>query len=101
MVLLVGLAVAIIAAILEFCWNAKMNASSDQVALCSEMAEEAKFAFRCRGPRRRPALTRHCQRCQTGHEKPHQPAAYHDYHTYPHHHLHSQHHHHNINGLQS
>jgi ionotropic glutamate receptor len=93
-VLLVGLALAVLVAILEFCWNAKMNANSDQVALCSEMAEEAKFAFRCRGPRRRPALTRHyCARCQTGHSnKPNQPPVYHDYHTYPHQH-------HNLNGL--
>ncbi|CAL8107231.1 unnamed protein product [Orchesella dallaii] len=85
-VLVVGLLVAVVVSILEFCWNAKSNATSDEVALCSEMAEEAKFAFRCRGPRRRPALTRHCARCQDGHQKPHTPTAYHDYHTYPHHH---------------
>ena len=92
-VLLVGLAIAILVSILEFCWNAKMNATTERVSLCSEMAEEARFAFRCRGPRKRPALSRHCVRCHDGQHRPHQPLAYHDYHTYPHEH--------HINGYRS
>ncbi|OXA46486.1 glutamate receptor ionotropic, kainate 2 [Folsomia candida] len=95
-VLVVGLVIAIAVAICEFCWNARINASSDHVGLCSAMADEARFACRCRGPRRRPALTQHCGRCQTGHSKPAQPITYHDYHTYPH-----QHYHQNVNGLQA
>jgi len=45
-VLVAGLIVAVLVSILEFCWHAKMNATSDHVSLCSEMAEEARFAFR-------------------------------------------------------
>lgn len=62
-VLLCGLALAIIVAILEFCWNSKKNASTDRQSLCSEMAEELRFAVRCHGSRQRPALRRSCTRC--------------------------------------
>ncbi|XP_063594400.1 glutamate receptor ionotropic, kainate 1-like [Penaeus indicus] len=80
-VLLCGLAFAVLIAILEFCWNAKRNAQIDrhatnplfpcslsppQQSLCSEMAEELCFAMRCRGSRQRPALKRQCSRCIPG-----------------------------------
>ncbi|KAJ8975645.1 hypothetical protein NQ317_003937 [Molorchus minor] len=55
-VLLCGLALAILVAILEFCWNSKKNAQTDRQSLCSEMAEELRFAVRCHGSRQRPAL---------------------------------------------
>ncbi|XP_050735254.1 glutamate receptor ionotropic, kainate 2-like isoform X1 [Eriocheir sinensis] len=77
-VLLCGLAFAVLIAILEFCWNAKKNAQNDRAcsmhmgerpfkqSLCAEMAEELCFAMRCRGSRQRPALKRHCTRCVPG-----------------------------------
>ncbi|XP_068222545.1 glutamate receptor ionotropic, kainate 2-like [Palaemon carinicauda] len=97
-VLLCGLALAIVVAILEFCWNSKKNAQTDRYSddeneeeddeepeydefgekiqkpkvikapqsLCSEMAEELRFAMRCQGSRQRPALKRNCTRCTTG-----------------------------------
>ncbi|KYQ56876.1 Glutamate receptor, ionotropic kainate 2, partial [Trachymyrmex zeteki] len=52
-VLLCGLALAILVAILEFCWNSKKNVQSDR-SLCAEMASELRFAIRC-GSRQRPA----------------------------------------------
>ncbi|XP_020293065.1 glutamate receptor ionotropic, kainate 2 isoform X4 [Pseudomyrmex gracilis] len=52
-VLLCGLALAIVVAILEFCWNSKKNVQSDR-SLCAEMASELRFAIRC-GSRQRPA----------------------------------------------
>ncbi|XP_063879182.1 glutamate receptor ionotropic, kainate 2-like isoform X11 [Scylla paramamosain] len=76
-VLLCGLAFAVLIAILEFCWNAKKNAQNDRAcsmhigerpfkSLCAEMAEELCFAMRCRGSRQRPALKRQCTRCVPG-----------------------------------
>ncbi|XP_063237622.1 glutamate receptor ionotropic, kainate 2 isoform X1 [Bacillus rossius redtenbacheri] len=65
-VLLCGLALAILVAILEFCWNSKKNAQTDRQSLCSEMAEELRFAVRCHGSRQRPALRRSCTRCSPG-----------------------------------
>lgn len=62
-VLLCGLAIAILVAILEFCWNSKKNAKNDQQSLCSEMADELRFAVRCHGSRQRPALKRTCVKC--------------------------------------
>lgn len=62
-VLLCGLAVAIIIGVLEFCWNSKQNSQIDHQSLCSEMAEELRFAMRCRGSRQKPALRRSCSRC--------------------------------------
>ncbi|XP_015191413.1 PREDICTED: glutamate receptor ionotropic, kainate 2 isoform X2 [Polistes dominula] len=52
-VLLCGLALAILVAILEFCWNSKKNVHSDR-SLCAEMFSELRFAVRC-GSRQRPA----------------------------------------------
>ena len=63
MVLLCGLALAIMVAILEFCWNSRKNAMNDRQSLCSEMAEELRFAMRCHGSRQKPALRRSCSRC--------------------------------------
>ncbi|CAB0002471.1 unnamed protein product, partial [Nesidiocoris tenuis] len=37
-----------------------------QQSLCSEMAEELRFAVRCHGSRQRPALKRNCTRCSPG-----------------------------------
>ncbi|XP_071442342.1 glutamate receptor ionotropic, kainate 2-like, partial [Hetaerina americana] len=65
-VLLCGLALAIVVAILEFCWNSRKNAQTDRQSLCSEMAEELRFAVRCHGSRQRPALRRSCSRCSPG-----------------------------------
>ncbi|CRK95896.1 CLUMA_CG009342, isoform A [Clunio marinus] len=65
-VLLCGLAFAILVAILEFCWNSKKNAQNDRQSLCSEMAEELRFAVRCHGSRQRPALKRNCTKCSPG-----------------------------------
>ncbi|XP_071549118.1 glutamate receptor ionotropic, kainate 2-like isoform X2 [Panulirus ornatus] len=65
-VLLCGLALAIVVAILEFCWNSRKNAQTDRQSLCSEMAEELRFAMRCHGSRQRPALRRNCSRCTPG-----------------------------------
>jgi len=65
-VLLCGLAFAILVAILEFCWNSKKNAQTDRQSLCSEMAEELRFAVRCHGSRQRPALKRNCAKCSPG-----------------------------------
>ncbi|XP_077294860.1 glutamate receptor ionotropic, kainate 2 [Arctopsyche grandis] len=63
-VLLCGLALAILVAILEFCWNSKKNAAQGRQSLCSEMGQELRFAVRCGGgARQRPALRRHCARC--------------------------------------
>ncbi|XP_059097759.1 glutamate receptor ionotropic, kainate 2-like [Tigriopus californicus] len=62
-VLLCGLSLAIVVAVLEFCWNSRKNAQSDHQSLCSEMAEELRFAMRCRGARQKPALRRSCSRC--------------------------------------
>ena len=62
-VLLCGLALAIIVAVLEFCWNSRKNSQIDHQSLCSEMAEELRFAMRCRGSRQKPALRRSCSRC--------------------------------------
>nr|XP_045621985.1 glutamate receptor ionotropic, kainate 2-like [Procambarus clarkii] len=118
-VLMCGLALAIVVAILEFCWNSRKNAQTvryyqsrhddhqhgDEArddpgddhdlfddegerphivsrkvglkllvttrrgrsqSLCSEMAEELRFALRCHGSRQRPALKRNCQQCVPG-----------------------------------
>ncbi|KAK6633919.1 hypothetical protein RUM44_004526 [Polyplax serrata] len=65
-VLLCGLALAVIVAILEFCWNSKKNARMDQQTMCSEMAEELRFAMRCHGSRQKPALKRSCAKCSPG-----------------------------------
>lgn len=91
-VLLCGLAVAVLIAIIEFCWNSKKSAAYENVrcpnfepwegetliflsfkyiirkqqqSLCTEMAEEFCFAVRCRGSGQRPAFKRKCSQCVT------------------------------------
>ena len=44
-VLLGGLLVAIIVAVLEFCWNSRKNSQIDRQSLCSEMAEELRYYY--------------------------------------------------------
>nr|CAD7399735.1 unnamed protein product [Timema poppensis] len=72
-VLLCGLAVAVMVAIFEFCYNSKRNTqaelkslSAPHQSLCAEMAEELCFALRCRGSRQKPALKRQCSKCIPG-----------------------------------
>ncbi|XP_039277726.1 glutamate receptor ionotropic, kainate 2 isoform X11 [Nilaparvata lugens] len=72
-VLLCGLAIAVIVAIFEFCYNSKKItklerrvASAPHQSLCAEMLEELCFALRCRGSRQRPALKRQCSKCLPG-----------------------------------
>lgn len=43
-----------------------MSVLCQQQSLCSEMAEELRFAMRCHGSRQRPALRRNCTRCTPG-----------------------------------
>ncbi|XP_037043817.1 glutamate receptor ionotropic, kainate 2 isoform X2 [Bradysia coprophila] len=62
-VLLCGLALAILIAVLEFCWNSKKNADVDRQSLCSQMAEELGYAIRCQDSRQRPALKRNKPKC--------------------------------------
>ncbi|XP_023228291.1 glutamate receptor ionotropic, kainate 2-like [Centruroides sculpturatus] len=73
-VLLCGLAIAILTAIFEFFWNSRKNAQTErnlifcstQQSLCSEMAQELRFAVKCRASRQRPALRRQCSKCIPG-----------------------------------
>ncbi|XP_023036469.1 glutamate receptor ionotropic, kainate 3 isoform X1 [Drosophila willistoni] len=67
-VLLCGLALAVVVAIFEFCWNSKKNLHTENQSLCSEMAEELRFAMHCHGSKskQRPALKRNCLKCATG-----------------------------------
>ncbi|XP_053623166.1 glutamate receptor ionotropic, kainate 2 [Plodia interpunctella] len=44
--LLCGLALAIMVAILEFCWNSKKTAAQGRQSLCSEMGQELRTAMR-------------------------------------------------------
>ncbi|KAI5703745.1 hypothetical protein M8J75_015530 [Diaphorina citri] len=64
-VLLCGLAIAIMVAIFEFCYNSKKTMRSDCTSpnpqaqsLCVEMTDELCFALKCRGSRQKPALRR-------------------------------------------
>lgn len=74
--LLCGLAFAILVAILEFCWNSKKNAQNDRQSLCSEMAEELRFAVRCHGSRQRPALKRNCVKCSPAGQNTYVPSSF-------------------------
>lgn len=76
MVLLCGLAFAILVAILEFCWNSKKNAQNDRQSLCAEMAEELRFAVRCHGSRQRPALKRNCVKCSPAGQNTYVPSSF-------------------------
>ncbi|KAJ1521477.1 hypothetical protein ONE63_003145 [Megalurothrips usitatus] len=61
-VLLCGLVLAIIVAVIEFCWSSTRRARNDRKSLCTEMGEELRFALQCFGPRQRPAVKR-CNMC--------------------------------------
>ncbi|TMW47948.1 hypothetical protein DOY81_006973 [Sarcophaga bullata] len=65
-VLLCGLALAVVVAILEFCYNSKKNVQTESQSLCSEMAEELRFAMHCHASKQRPALRRSCVKCMPG-----------------------------------
>ncbi|KAM7341355.1 glutamate receptor ionotropic, kainate 2-like isoform 2-T2 [Cochliomyia hominivorax] len=65
-VLLCGLALAVVVAILEFCYNSKKNVQTENQSLCSEMAEELRFAMHCHASKQRPALRRNCAKCMPG-----------------------------------
>ena len=62
-VLLAGLTFAIGTAIFEFIWSTRRTAHTSRQSICSEMAEELRFAVKCRASRKRPALRRHCSKC--------------------------------------
>ncbi|XP_026839058.1 glutamate receptor ionotropic, kainate 2 isoform X2 [Drosophila erecta] len=66
-VLLCGLALAVVVAIFEFCWNSRKNLNTENQSLCSEMAEELRFAMHCHGSksRHRPRK-RNCLKCSSG-----------------------------------
>ncbi|XP_017493330.1 PREDICTED: glutamate receptor ionotropic, kainate 2 isoform X3 [Rhagoletis zephyria] len=63
-VLLCGLALAVVVAILEFCWNSKKTMQlAENQSLCSEMAEELRYAMHCHTSKQRPSLNRKCVKC--------------------------------------
>uniref|UniRef100_A0A8D8YFR0 Glutamate receptor ionotropic, kainate 2 n=1 Tax=Cacopsylla melanoneura TaxID=428564 RepID=A0A8D8YFR0_9HEMI len=71
-VLLCGLAVAIMVAIVEFCYNSKKASRAEcsspnpqAQSLCLEMTDELCFAIKCRGSRQKPALRRKCSNCHS------------------------------------
>ncbi|XP_043657344.1 glutamate receptor ionotropic, kainate 2 isoform X2 [Drosophila teissieri] len=66
-VLLCGLALAVVVAIFEFCWNSRKNLNTENQSLCSEMAEELRFAMHCHGSKskHRPRK-RNCLKCSSG-----------------------------------
>ncbi|XP_004521949.1 glutamate receptor ionotropic, kainate 2 isoform X2 [Ceratitis capitata] len=63
-VLLCGLALAVVVAILEFCWHSKKTVQlTENQSLCSEMAEELRYAIHCHASKKRPSLKRICVKC--------------------------------------
>lgn len=75
-VLLAGLALAVIVALIEFTWSSKRNASEDRVSkqsVCAEMADELRFAVRCHGSQK-PRFKRHCSKCKS--TRAHNPTAH-------------------------
>uniref|UniRef100_A0A1A9WRS3 Glutamate receptor ionotropic, kainate 2 n=1 Tax=Glossina brevipalpis TaxID=37001 RepID=A0A1A9WRS3_9MUSC len=62
-VLLCGLALAVVVAILEFCYNSKKTVQTENQSLCSEMAEELRFAMHCHTSKQRPAMKHNCAKC--------------------------------------
>ncbi|XP_045456994.1 glutamate receptor ionotropic, kainate 2 [Melitaea cinxia] len=71
--LLCGLVLAIVVAILEFCWNTRKNASQGRQSLCSEMGQELRTAMR--GGSSRAVLRAGCARCSPAAHVPHVPPA--------------------------
>ncbi|KAI8791988.1 glutamate receptor ionotropic kainate 2 [Biomphalaria glabrata] len=77
-VLLVGLALAVIVAFIEFIYKSRQNAYEDKESLCSEMARELRFAVRCSGASKRPRNKMYrgkCRDCKEG--KPHTSQTHH------------------------
>ncbi|CAG4981440.1 unnamed protein product [Colias eurytheme] len=72
--LLCGLVLAIVVAILEFCWNTRKNASQGRQSLCSEMGQELRTAMR--GGSSRTVLKPGCSRCSPATHVPPAPARY-------------------------
>ncbi|CAG4956412.1 unnamed protein product [Parnassius apollo] len=72
--LLCGLALAIVVAILEFCWNTRKNASHGRQSLCSEMGQELRAAIR--GGSSRTVLRPGCSRCSPATHVPPAPSRY-------------------------
>ena len=64
-VLLCGLLLAIVVAIIEFCWNSRKNVQDESESVCSDMMKELQFAVKCHGSKQRPALKRICTKCNT------------------------------------
>ncbi|KAI1298706.1 Glutamate receptor ionotropic, kainate 2 [Halotydeus destructor] len=62
-VLLVGLAVAILIAVFEFFWASRKSSKSTRPSYCQEMTEELCFAVKCSASRQRPVLRRQCSKC--------------------------------------
>ncbi|XP_050440989.1 glutamate receptor ionotropic, kainate 2-like [Adelges cooleyi] len=60
---LCGLTVAVIVAILEFCWHSKKKSKDQQQSVCTEMAEELRYAIRCDGTKHKATLKRTCNGC--------------------------------------
>ncbi|XP_017488759.1 PREDICTED: glutamate receptor ionotropic, kainate 2-like, partial [Rhagoletis zephyria] len=69
-VLLGGLAVAIVVAFIEFCINSKKNAQNLRQSLCTEMSDELRIAVKCHDSKQRPALKRKCSKCVTNSKHP-------------------------------
>ncbi|KAL8564048.1 Serine/threonine-protein kinase grik2 [Nucella lapillus] len=65
-VLMAGLALAVLVAICEFIWKSRKNAHEDKKSVCAEMAQELRFAVRCVGSSKKPRLKRRCSRCKKG-----------------------------------
>ncbi|KAK6187489.1 hypothetical protein SNE40_005502 [Patella caerulea] len=65
-VLLAGLALAVMVAMFEFIWKSRKNAEKDRQSLCSEMAEELSFAVRCHGSAVKPKYKNNCKKCVKG-----------------------------------
>ncbi|RWS27087.1 Glutamate receptor: ionotropic kainate 2-like protein [Leptotrombidium deliense] len=62
-VLLFGLAIAVLTAVFEFFWKSRKTAKSSRQSFCTEMTEELIFAMKCRASRQRPVLRRRCSKC--------------------------------------
>ncbi|RWS13643.1 Glutamate receptor: ionotropic kainate 2-like protein [Dinothrombium tinctorium] len=65
-VLLCGLAFAVLTAVFEFFWKSRKTSKSSRQSFCSEMTEELMFAMKCRASRQRPVLKRRCSKCFLG-----------------------------------
>ncbi|OTF69538.1 glutamate receptor, ionotropic kainate 2-like protein [Euroglyphus maynei] len=62
-VLLGGLAVAIVTALIEFCVHSKKSAQNLRQSLCTEMTNELRMAISCSDTQQRSTLRRKCSKC--------------------------------------